>query len=518
MNDLQLFESWVRIPGLEASERDVIAKHLRRLSRTRRRNERQQVYADGHMALTNFGIAIPPELTKIAVVLDWPKRAVDELVDLHEFQGFTLDAREDPYGVDELLDVNQFDLVLSQAQTAAYTMGPSFLSVTRGDPDKGEADVVVTASDALDTTGQWDGRIHGLSSALTVTKRVSEPLDPRTVPVGGFPFGDPTILAFVFFTPEFILEFSRPEKSAAWTLVRYRNSLGRVPIEVLRSAPTLRNPFGISRISRPVRYFTDAAIRTLLRMEVGAEFFIAPQRYLVGLDERQMDELDKWSAVMGRILAFTLNEDGDKIDVGQFPQMSTEPLISQYRMFAQNFCAATRLPMSSVGIHAENPASAEAMQVAEAGLARIAERQWRVFSPSLRRTLENVVRTADPSAGPIEDLHKVRVTWTPARYVSPQAASDYALKLVSAFPHLAKTRLALRKAGLTEDEINEVMAELNDANASEVLDRLLAATPAQLQSPEEEAAEEAADGERQGRSEASKERARAAAQIQQASE
>src|SRR5699024_8863407 len=50
------------------------------------------------------------------------------------------------------------------------------------------------------------------------------------------------------------------------------NESGRPMVEALVYDPQLNRPFGHSRITREVRYLTDAAIRAMVRAETTAEF------------------------------------------------------------------------------------------------------------------------------------------------------------------------------------------------------------------------------------------------------
>ncbi|SJN20871.1 Phage capsid and scaffold [Mycetocola reblochoni REB411] len=212
-----------------------------------------------------------------------------------------------------------------------------------------------------------------------------------------------------------------------------------------------------------------------MRAETGAEFFASPQRHVLGAHEDAFKDETRWTAITGRVLALSANEEGDLPQVGQFQQMSMEPHLSMYRQLAQNFCAETSLPMSAVGLFTDSPASAEAMQAAEAQLAEDAEYQWRVFRPALLRLQQNVVMLRDGTDQVPTDSWRANVNWTPARWVSPQAASDFVVKAVAAMPELAQTSVMMRRLGLSQGEIDEILTELTRANASGILDRVLAA-------------------------------------------
>lgn len=179
---------------------------------------------------------------------------------------------------------------------------------------------------------------------------------------------------------------------------------------------------------------------------------------------------------MARVQVLEPNENGDIPSVGQFSQMTMSPHLEMYRQLAQNLCAATNLPQSAIGIFADNPSSAEAMQASEAALADEAEYQWRIFTAPLRRTLQNIIMVRDKLDEPPQESWKTSVKWTPARYSSPSSAADFAVKMVSAFPSLQESQTLMRRAGLTEDDLADINAENRKKNAVSLLDRALAAT------------------------------------------
>ena len=116
------------------------------------------------------------------------------------------------------------------------------------------------------------------------------------------------------------------------------------------------------------------------------------------------------------------------------------------------------------------------MQASEAALADEAEYQWRIFAAPLRRTLQNIIMVRDKLDEPPAESWKTSVKWTPARYSSPSSAADFAVKMVSAFPSLQESQTLMRRAGLTEDDLADINAEIRKKNAVSLLDRALAAT------------------------------------------
>ena len=465
----------VGVVGLTDDEQAVLARLYRQWALKFEKNVLLDTYYDGHKSFTDLGISIPPQMQQTRAALGWPAKAVQALARKHVWEGFSLDGSPDPFELGEVLARNDFDVELPQVFNAAYRHGVAFLTVEPGTAS-GDPPVVIQARDAKWSSALWDMRRRQISAAIAVTEMTKDAPDGVESPS-----------EMVMWTRDAIIVMRRA--AGRWVAERLPNRTGRVLVEKIAYDPQIGRPFGHSRITREVRYLTDAALRTLVRAETGAEFFSSPQRYVLGAAESAFEGESRWSAISGRITVLDLNEEGDKPAVGQFPQMSMEPHLSMYRQLAQNFCAATNLPQSQVGIFADNPASAEAMQAAEAALADEAEYQWGCVTAALRRVAQDAIMMRDGLTEPPAESWNLHPTWTPARYVSPQAAADTAVKLVATFPALADSAVAMRLAGLTQEQIMEVRSEQRRAQAGGVLDRLLAASPAPAAPPPVESGE-----------------------------
>ena len=451
--------------GLTEAEQSVLNAMWKRIDAKAVKNELLNVYYDGHRTFTDLGISIPPQMSKVRAALGWPEKAVNALARKHVFEGYSLSGQLDPFEVGEILVRNQFDTELIQAINSAYKSSCAFITVAAGDTSRGEPAVMVQARDARWTTGVWDRRLRRLSAALAINESSTDYTNPKS-----FAPSSATL-----YLPEWTIVLER--SGSSWSMERLENPTGRVLVELLAYNPQLSRPFGSSRITREVRYLTDAAIRTLVRTETSAEFFSSPQRYILGADEKVYKDMERWTAITGRILGLTVNEEGDRPEVGQFTQMNMDPHLSMYRQLAQNFCAATGLPQSSVGLFADNPASADAMQAAEHALSDEAEYQWRLFADPLRRVVDDIVMVRDGLSEPPAESWKLAINWTPARYVSPQASSDFIVKIAQAMPEIPETTVGMRRAGFTQQEIDQIQVERRRSAAVGVLDRLAGAEP-----------------------------------------
>lgn len=449
-----------RISGLPDDDRVTFLQLWQKWQQHSNKNKLLSVYYDGHRAFQDLGISIPPQMTRTKAALGWPQKVVTMLARRHVFEGYSLNGAPDAFEANEILSANNYDLDLAQAITSAYKHSFSLLTVTQGDETIGEPPVVVQARDAEWSAALWDTRRRIIEAALTIDKTNK--------------YGQPT--GAIMYTRTSIWRIDARENGGGWQAEKLGDTPNRIFVEALCYDPQLNRPLGHSRITREVRYLTDAAVRTMVRAETSAEFFSSPQRYVLGAERADFAGQDRWSAIMARVQVLEPNENGDIPSVGQFSQMTMSPHLEMYRQLAQNLCAATNIPQSAIGVFAENPASAEAMQAAEAALADEAEYQWRIFTAPLRRTLQNIIMVRDKLDEPPAESWKTSVKWTPARYSSPSSAADFAVKMVSAFPSLQESQTLMRRAGLTEDDLADINAEIRKKNAVSLLDRALAAT------------------------------------------
>ena len=449
-----------RISGLPDDDHATFLQLWQKWQQHSNKNKLLSVYYDGHRAFQDLGISIPPQMTRTKAALGWPQKVVTMLSRRHVFEGYSLNGAPDAFEANEILSANNYDLDLAQAITSAYKHSFSLLTVTQGDETIGEPPVVVQARDAEWSAALWDTRRRIIEAALTIDQT-----DKYGQPAGA-----------IMYTHAAIWRIDARENGGGWKAEKLGDTPNRIFVEALCYDPQLNRPLGHSRITREVRYLTDAAVRTMVRAETSAEFFSSPQRYVLGAERADFAGQDRWSAIMARVQVLEPNENGDIPSVGQFSQMTMSPHLEMYRQLAQNLCAATNLPQSAIGVFAENPASAEAMQASEAALADEAEYQWRIFSAPLRRTLQNIIMVRDKLDEPPAESWKTSVKWTPARYSSPSSAADFAVKMVSAFPSLQESQTLMRRAGLTEDDLADINAEIRKKNAVSLLDRALAAT------------------------------------------
>ena len=450
------------VPGLSADHQSTLGELSMLLAAKSTRNAVRRRYYEYRNQLRDLGISIPPSMRNVETVVGWPAKAVDSLSSRTVLDGFTTPGIDsDALGLDALWDENHMDVEAPQAHTSCLVHSVAFLAVTAGDVDAGDPEVIITARSAEFATGIWDRRRRGLTSALSVISVDAE--------------GDPDYM--VMYVPNVAIMMRR--EGSTWDLRESRHDFG-VPVEPLVFKPALDRPFGQSRISRAVMSLTDSAVRTLLRSEVSAEFYSAPQRYILGADEDMFTDEDgnpipAWQAVLGRILAIGRDEDGQVPTVGQFAQQTMQPHFEQLRGLAALFASETSLPLNALGIVQDNPSSAEAIFAAKEDLV-IESQQWaRSLSPAWSRTVRTALAMTDNSPAAVAEYAKLRPRWINPATPSVVSASDAMVKQISAMPWIGESTVALEELGYDQDQIERLLADKRRAAGIAGIGALIAA-------------------------------------------
>jgi hypothetical protein len=442
--------SAARFIGLDPEDQKVLQRLVATLNGKRARNEIRRRYYDGHNTLKDLGISIPPQLRSVEAVVGWPAKAVDAMSRRTILESFK--SAEGGAELTELVtaiwDGNRLASEIPAAHTSALIHSCAFVFVHLGDPEAGEPPVLVTVRSAEDATATWDRRTRSVREALSVAE-----IDTATA--------QPTLMNL--WLPNRVITLRRVGEGT-YDATESAHGMG-VPVEVLPYRADLNRPFGRSRITRGVMYNTDAAMRTVLRTEVGAEFYNAPQRYVLGADDTAFEDgqgnpTPAWSVMLGRLLTLTRDEDNNLPTVGQFAQQTMQPNIEQLRSIAQMFAAEASLAVGSLGIVQDNPESAEAIRARNEELGIEIEHWERTtLAPAWQRIILRAVAMATDSPAVLAEARTLRAVWGSWSTPSEVSAADAAVKRVTAIPRLAETDVELERMGYTPDQIDRIQAQ-----------------------------------------------------------
>jgi len=314
-------------------------------------------YYEMKQAMQQVSALIPPEFRSLSYSLGWCAKAVDTLSDRIVFDGFEGDIAK----LNEIYTLNNADVLHGSAALSALISACSFLYIGK-QPDGYPS---IESIDGGNATGIIETTTNLLTEGYAVLHRDEH--------------GQPDLEGyFLPYRTEYYREgkldevFTHPAPYPLLVPVIYR--------------PDAHRPFGHSRISRACMDIVQAALRTMLRTEVAAEFYSVPQKYILGLAARENEEtgeleveFDRRQATLSSFLYFTKDEDGQSPTMGQFETGSIAPFVEQMRMNASLFAAETGLTLDDLGFTTENPSSEEAIKASHENLRLTARRAQQTF-------------------------------------------------------------------------------------------------------------------------------------------
>lgn len=388
-----------QLKGIEYMRNKLACKRTRVLTRYE--------YYDMKNTIIDRSTMIPPDMRWLTETLGWCGKAVDSLADRLIFKGF----EDDNFDVQQIFSMNNPDVLFDNAVLSALISSCCFIYIS---PD-GEGFPRLQVIDGGNATGTIDPITGLLSEGYAVLSRDD----------------NDNVLLEAYFTPgktEYIT------KGVVRTDVRLTR-VGYPLLVPIIYRPDASRPFGHSRISRACMRIMQAALRTLRRSEVSAEFYSFPQKYILGLSDDT--EVDKWKATMSSMLDFGKDDDGDVPKVGQFTQQSMTPYIEQIRMFAALFAGETGLTMDDLGFVSDNPSSAEAIKASHENLRLLARKAQRTFGSGFINAGYLAACIRDDYQYKREQLYLTKSVWEPI--FEPDAAmlssiGDGAIKINQAVP------------------------------------------------------------------------------------
>lgn len=444
--------------SLDHSDAALLGELIQVFESKRHRNMVRSVYYDGKSALKDFGISLPPKMRGIEAALGWVAKGVHAVTDRSKFEGFvSADGADDPMGLSGVLDDNRFLVEFPAATVSSAVHGCSFLTVSRGDVQSGEPEVLVLPRAADASAALWDNRRRVLRGFLSVVD-----MDAAQ------------ITKMVMHTPEKVVTLSKG--SRAWRVDVQRNPLGVVSVAPLVHKYELGRPLGHSRITRAAMGYSDSALRTIVRAEVSAEFYSAPEYYLFGADVSSFVGNDKWTAIMGRIKAMDVEPGEEKPDLHRFTGASPQPHADQLRMWANLFADDQDLEVKFAD--SSNPSSADAIFAAKETLITTTRDANAMWGHGAVQAMRLAVRLRDGLASVPDEMRSLTAQFTDPAIVSPSARADAFSKLATSIEGFGQSEVGMEYAGLTREQIIRYQADRRRLTAGARLQSLVSAAPA----------------------------------------
>lgn len=370
-----------------------IEKLRKKLKFKRTRGLLRYEYYEEKQRAVDLGISTPEGLEWFSCINGWCTKAVDGLADRLQFDQF----ENDNFKFKEMFDQNNPDIFFDDAILSALITSCSFVYISKG---AGDGRVRFQIIDGTNATGVLDDFTKLLVEGYAVLDRDDK--------------GNPITEAY--FTPGRTEVYTKGSDKVAVEKFDCKYC-ALVPIIY---KPDARRPFGHSRISRACMEYAKAAMRTLKRTEISAEFYSFPQKYATGLSQ-DSELMDSWKATMSAMLTFTKDEDGERPTLGQFQQGSMAPHVEELKSIASMFAGETGLTLDDLGFVTSNPSSAEAIKAAHEGLRLIAAKAQRCFAVGFKNVGYIGACLRDNQDYTREEIFETRVAWRPV--FEPDAAT-----------------------------------------------------------------------------------------------
>ena len=354
-------------------------------------------YYEQKAVAPDLGISTPEGLEWLATVNGWCTKAVDNLADRLQFAGF----ENDNFNFKSMFNENNPDIFYDDAILSALITSCSFVLVTKGEKVDDEQKIRFQVIDGRNATGIIDDYTKLLVEGYAVLERDE----------------NDNVISWAYCTPgrTEVYEKGKDEPIAVETFPSNK-FCALVPIIY---KPDAKRLFGHSRITRACMDYAKSAMRTVKRMEISAEFYSFPQKYITGLSQ-DTEKMDKWQATMSALLTFTKDEDGDSPNVGQFSVGSMAPHVEQLKATASMFAGETGLTLDDLGFVTSNPSSAEAIKASHETLRLAATKAQRCFSVGFKNVGYIGACIRDGVDYQREALFETKAEWKPT--FEPDAA------------------------------------------------------------------------------------------------
>lgn len=452
----------VNLSVFSESEQALVKEMLGKLSMHTRANKEHEAYYDGSFTANLLNISTPEHIGRmLQTVSGWAGTAVDVLEERLDLVGFADDDLVDVF------DENALDEESGQVHLDTLIYGIGFASVTAG--SDGEPETLIRGHDAKNTTGIVNARSRLLDAALTREVKDGE------------------VVGVELWLPDQIISARRDREGMTWHVVeRLPHNLGAVPMVPFINRARTGGRGGKSEVTAPLRRYADAAVRTLISMDVNREFFSAPQRYAIGMDQDDFvgpdgAPINPWQILTGRVWATgAVGDDEREPKLGEFSPQPPGPFLDQIEGLAQLAAAEAGLPSHYFGLRGDQATSADAIRAMEARLVKRAERRQKSFGRSWSE-VSRLVRAGRQGVSTVE-VEASRTRWGNPATPTVGATMDAMVKAVASGIAPGNSRVIWDRVGFTPEEQRLLEREVAAQRAAQNMQAMAQAASAGVQS------------------------------------
>lgn len=349
--------------------------HLRvSLTASRGRTRLLNDYYEGMHRLEQLGLAIPPELKRFTVCVNWPRVVVDAIEQRLDVVGFRMPGAD---GADSALwDVWQYNDMDEQAAAAhvdKMALARSYATVGTNleDPEY----PLISVESPMELITVRDPRTRAVTAALRLYG------SGNTTAVGAYTNSAELLDDHAtLYLPNVTRWLVRVGDRWVDEVDPDFHNLGVTPVVpfINRSRVTrVTNSFseGVSEMSDIIP-IADSASRAITNAQLATETVAVPQKYALGVSKGDFvdgdgNPLPVWETYFGSVWA-----NGSKdVSVGQLPSADLGNFEKAIDMYSRLGSGVTGLPIEYFGLATNNPPSADGQRAGETRLIKRAERQ-----------------------------------------------------------------------------------------------------------------------------------------------
>jgi hypothetical protein len=415
------------------------------LSASRPDVERLNDFYEGEQRLEQLGLAIPPELRRFSVILNWPRVTVDGLEERLDVTGFRLPGQSADSNLYDVWQYNDLDELQSWAHIDALALARSYVCVgtNRVDPDY----PLITVESPMEMVTLRDPATRQVTAALRMYSDQSASGLVTTAPDTRATLYLPNSTHWLISTNGGWEDLEDPDF----------HNVGAPPVVPLvnRQRATRRRNAVIEGVSEmaDVIPIAESASRALTNAQLAQETTAVPHRAVLGATKADFYDSDgkplpAWESYFGAITAMT----SPNAKMQQFDSADMNNWQTMLNLYARAASGVAHMPLEYFGLNTDNAPSAEGQRAGETRLIKKAERRQVAFGHSWESVMRLVLRfqggEVDPTARGLETM------WRDAGTPTKAQSADATVKLFSA--GLADWETAQEDLGRTPAQIEQM--------------------------------------------------------------
>lgn len=434
--------------GLDAGAKTALEQLVEVYKKHQGTNRMLGQYYECKQPTPSIGIDNIPETVDIPTRCDWAAKAVTSVSERVRMNGFTFAEEYKDATLERIEHANGLSANFNRHVASELVHGCMFATVQR----IGES-VAVRTHTAETAAAIWDVAEQRIAAGFVIADSRRTKWSPDA----------PVPVQVNLHLPLRVVVL-RQYALGKWRAESNKTPLNRPMMEAFCFRPTGTKPFGQSRITPAVRYYVDEVQRTLRYMAVSGALYATPKDILTGVTEDQLKAMSgsKFSVMVTSLFMATRDNDGNAPDYKRLQAASPQPYIDSIATYAKLFSGATGVPLNSLGIVQDNPASAEAIAAQREDICVAAEDCIETNRESMRNVALMAMAVAENKT--MNQLTDEQLTVMPdfKNPMRPSLAStaDAYVKIAGVLEGFAQTREFLRGQGFTPSEVESIASQL----------------------------------------------------------